>query len=529
MEPATLAYSRLKRRRFDECIQTCTELLQKNPLDQAVWYIKCRALTDVAFTDDTEMEEEGIAEILLDDNAIATAPRPGTSMQRPLSSANSQRPTSRGQSANRPLSSSGRPVSGYARPGTSSRPLSSAVNPNRLSTAMGGGRLNTARPVTSSGRFVRLGTASLLQRPGGEFIEVDRLNLKRYATRPALAKADVREVLSIYLLTFGHPLRALELCSVSLVESEHKDWFWKAQTGKAYYRLGLYRDAERFFLSSLKDQEMVSSYVWLSKIYQRLDRPATAMDILLKACETFPNEVTLTLAVARIHDAMNDADKAMDNYKAALTLDSYNVEAIASLASEYFYSEQPEMALRYYRRLLQMGVSSAELWNNLGLCCFHAQQYDMTLACFERALHLAQGDAAADVWYNLGQISLGIGDLGLAYQHFQIALSLNPSCAEAYNNLGVLELRKGNADQARSNLQLAAQNGPYLSEPLFNEALLSYQFGQLDESYQLIRKCTQLSPNHFECKELLESLDSHFVTHEATQLMQLEFQEELKY
>ena len=76
----------------------------------------------------------------------------------------------------------------------------------------------------------------------------------------------------------------------------------------------------------------------------------------------------------------------------------------------HFYSDQPELSLRFYRRLLQMGIGelychivtqfwksslrfsflqvfsilgSAELYNNLGLCCFFAQQYDMTLTCFQ--------------------------------------------------------------------------------------------------------------------------------------------------
>ena len=91
----------------------------------------------------------------------------------------------------------------------------------------------------------------------------------------------------------------------------------------------------------------------------------------------------------------------------------------------HFYSDQPELSLRFYRRLLQMGIGdthisiisivlyfidllsqdfsdiaspaincffkcsplpgSAELYNNLGLCCFFAQQYDMTLTCFQVA------------------------------------------------------------------------------------------------------------------------------------------------
>ena len=43
-------------------------------------------------------------------------------------------------------------------------------------------------------------------------------------------------------------------------------------------------------------------------------------------------------------------------------------------------------------------VSSAELFNNLGLCCFYAQQYDMTLACMERAIALTTDDTEADMW-----------------------------------------------------------------------------------------------------------------------------------
>ena len=53
-----------------------------------------------------------------------------------------------------------------------------------------------------------------------------------------------------------------------------------------------------------------------------------------------------------------------------------------------------------------MGVSNTELFNNLGLCCFYSQQYDMTLTCFERALAIATDENTADVWYNMGHVSL---------------------------------------------------------------------------------------------------------------------------
>ena len=59
-----------------------------------------------------------------------------------------------------------------------------------------------------------------------------------------------------------------------------------------------------------------------------------------------------------------------------------------------------------FRRLLQMGVYNAELFNNLGLCCFYSQQFDHTISCFERAIHLATEENIADVWYNISHVAI---------------------------------------------------------------------------------------------------------------------------
>jgi hypothetical protein len=80
-----------------------------------------------------------------------------------------------------------------------------------VETAFQGGRPGTSRPVTSSGRFVRLGTASMLSEASGPFINVDKLDLAKYAKRPMLAR-----VLCDYILYHDHnPKKALELCAYS--------------------------------------------------------------------------------------------------------------------------------------------------------------------------------------------------------------------------------------------------------------------------------------------------------------------------
>jgi len=63
----------------------------------------------------------------------------------------------------------------------------------------------------------------MLTEPGGPFINVDKLDLRKYATRPALAK-----VLCDYIIYHDHnPKKALELAALATAHVEYKDWWWK--------------------------------------------------------------------------------------------------------------------------------------------------------------------------------------------------------------------------------------------------------------------------------------------------------------
>ncbi|EMP39405.1 Tetratricopeptide repeat protein 8 [Chelonia mydas] len=508
MEPLLQAWSYFRRRKFQLCADLCSQLLEKSPGHQhwysctsinreaanfmekhykaaflmyarswqwfsytdvytsnllkleAAWSLKTRALTEMVYVDEIDIDQEGIAEIILDENAIAQVA----------------------------LTQSGRPVTGFVRPSTQSgRPgtMEQAIRTPRTA--------HTARPITSaSGRCVRLGTASMLTNPEGPFINLSRLNLAKYAQKPKLAKA-------------------LDLAALATEHAQYKDWWWKVQIGKCYYRLGLYREAEKQFKSALKQQDMVDTILYLAKVYFRLDQPLTALHLFKQGLDRFPGEVTLLCGIARIYEEMNNISLAAEYYRKVLKQDNTHVEAIACIGSNHFYSDQPEIALRFYRRLLQMGVYNCQLFNNLGLCCFYAQQYDMTLTSLERALSLAENEEeAADVWYNLGHVAVGIGDLNLAYQCFKLSLANNNDHAEAYNNLAVLELRRGHVEQARALLQTASSLAPHMYEPHFNFAALSDQVGDLQRSYIAAQKSKEAFPGHVDTQQLIKQLKQHF-------------------
>uniref|UniRef100_A0A8C9RX30 Uncharacterized protein n=1 Tax=Scleropages formosus TaxID=113540 RepID=A0A8C9RX30_SCLFO len=82
---------------------------------QAAWSLKTRALTETVYIDEVDVDQEGIAEIMLDESAIAQVARPGTSLMI-LGTSQGGGPSP----AVRPVTQSGRPITGFVRPSTQS-------------------------------------------------------------------------------------------------------------------------------------------------------------------------------------------------------------------------------------------------------------------------------------------------------------------------------------------------------------------------------------------------------------------------
>ncbi|XP_076665274.1 tetratricopeptide repeat protein 8 [Andrena cerasifolii] len=488
------ALSLFSRGKYEECATICSDLLRKNPLDQAVWVLKMRALTLQVYVDDIEGEEEGIAESLLDSYTISSMPRPGTSLKNPGTSHVGQ--------YLRPKTQSGRPLTGVVRPATQSAMSQSVEQTLRTPrTAM------TARPITaSSGRSVRLGTASMLTEPGGPFIQLSRLNISKYAGQPSIAKP-----LFEYIYYHEHDVRyALDLAVQATQVCQYKDWWWKVQLGKCYYSLGLIRDAEQQFKSALKDCKAIETILRLVRVYIRLDQPLAALDACKRGLEYFPNDVNILTEMGRIFDGLNNTTMSLKYYKIVAQEDASQTEAIASIGMHHFYNDQPELALRYYRRLLQMGVYNVELFNNLGLCCFYAQQYDHVISCFERALNLSTDENIADVWYNISHIALTVGDKTMAAECLKLAIVSDNRHALAYNNLGVIQIRNGNLTAARTYFHAAANIANFIYEPHFNSAYLAYEVGDLQTSYTAVKKSLSAYSGHCDSKTLFKKLERYF-------------------
>ncbi|CAB3366044.1 Hypothetical predicted protein [Cloeon dipterum] len=288
MDKLYLAHSYFKRHKYEECVDQCTQLLDKNPLDQAAWILKMRALTEQVYVDDLENLDEGIADATLDDESIAQIPRPGTSL-RATANATRSGPTQ----GMRPPSHDGRILTGVVRPYTRA-PKTGSIE-QALKTPR---TAHSSRPLTTAaGMRSRIGTSSIMTEAGGPFIQLSKLNFAKYAAQPSVGKP-----LFEYIYYCENDIqRALEFAVQGTQKSNFKDWWWKLQLGRCYLRIGLLRDAEQQLRSSLRDTPSIIALLMLARVYTRMDQPLTAIQVCQSGMEYFPKETALRVEIARFN------------------------------------------------------------------------------------------------------------------------------------------------------------------------------------------------------------------------------------
>uniref|UniRef100_A0A183CE91 TPR_REGION domain-containing protein n=1 Tax=Globodera pallida TaxID=36090 RepID=A0A183CE91_GLOPA len=474
LDPLYLALLYFRINKIEEAHRECARVLDKNPLDQAAWSLKLACFAEEVFVDELENDEAGLADAYMDlGTAVATAARPGTSL--PLTGTSAGGPSP----AVRPRTASGRPLSGMQRPESRLKTGSQNSMEQMLRTSR---TSRTSRPISAStARQARLGTASMVaQKDGGPFLNMARLNVEKYAREATVN-------MHLFNYVFLHEADARSALQIALIaartaDREQRDWFWPAQIAKCYYRLGMVREAEKQFSASLRACHMVETYAYLAKCYRRLDQPLST-DI-------------------------GDTEQSVAYYKLLLKQEANNVEGIACLGAHFFYEGRPEIAMKFYRRILQMGVNSAELYVNLAVCCFYCQQFDLACGCLQQAHAFADQQMQADLWYNTAHFAMARCDLKMAERCLQLALASDADHAESLVNLGILKMHDHRTDEARNLFQTAAQKGPHLYEAHFNYALLLHEMGNYAQCYSSLKRSLELFPEHFYTKKLLQRVET---------------------
>ncbi|CAH8446675.1 unnamed protein product [Schistosoma intercalatum] len=471
----------------------------------ACWLLNMRAITEDMIGDDEFYTEFNLFDVAFHDQ------NPVDSCFLRFSSDNSKSATSSLSRAVRPSNLTSRPLTGVYNTN------STETYKNSIETVI----RNTSRPITAHYNKCqrKRTTAQLSEEP----VHISRLNLAKYTQNLEVACSlfeylfyvakEYREALNLTNLICSTNNKASNQVSKLLYnEPVEVNWWWYLQQARCLYCLGLKREAECSVSQSLELNPSIEAYTLQAFVAIQLDQPVRALGIYDKGLERFPHDIDLLTGKARIYQKLSNASQSVALYKEITQIDDMNVESLASIAMHYFYEDEPEVSLKYYRRILQYGYESTELYNNLGLCTFYTQQYDLCLSFFNQAIALSDTTNLADIYYNLGHIAINIGELQMAYHCLYLSIMNDNNHAEAYNNLGVLEQKCGNIDMAKELYKTSCQLTFDLFEPHHNLAFLTETLGELQTSYNLTKYSLNLFPNHKDLQNLLFRLKEHFTS-----------------
>jgi len=158
----------------------------------------------------------------------------------------------------------------------------------------------------------------------------------------------------------------------------------------------------------------------------------------------------------------------------------------------YMLSEygQPQSAMRFYRRALELDASLVIAHVNLGKLLFGAGQFTEALASFAAATRLAPADP--DAWCSRAGASRELGRLEESVEAAERALKLRHDFPEAAINLGNALLKLDRSEEALDAYLRASAPGSCLAKALLGQGLALRSLGRFSEAMTAFEKAEAL-------------------------------------
>lgn len=192
-----------------------------------------------------------------------------------------------------------------------------------------------------------------------------------------------------------------------------------------------------------------------------------ALSIFYDAITQKPQDTSTLQGIALSEYNLFNYQKALIYINKAIEIDSSEILCLnkASILTEQgFLTNDPSRineAIKIYEKLISNGYRSSVLFYNYGSALTKLKEYEKSITFFKKSISLDPNKP--EVWNNLGNSYMYIGDHFLEMQCYDNALQINPNLAEALFSKG--------------------------------SSLFRY-FGNAEEGLQLMLKATQLSNRH---------------------------------
>jgi Flp pilus assembly protein TadD len=142
---------------------------------------------------------------------------------------------------------------------------------------------------------------------------------------------------------------------------------------------------------------------------------------------------------------------------------------------------------------LEFAPQYADLWSNMGLVSICEGDKKKAKEAFIKAIRFNQAQASA--YLNLGKLYLDEGAYGKAHDSFQSALKVNPDYVEARYNLALTYINTNKLELAEKELLTLLVVDPNNAQAHYDLGIVKYRQDLKNEAADEMSKAVTLSPN----------------------------------
>ncbi|KAI9099389.1 hypothetical protein DFS34DRAFT_69111 [Phlyctochytrium arcticum] len=208
------------------------------------------------------------------------------------------------------------------------------------------------------------------------------------------------------------------------------------------------------------------------------------------------------LQVGTLAESMNEPERAITAYEAALRHNPHSIQALTQAAALCRAREQYAKAVDYFQRILNIDQANGEIWGALGHCFLMMDDLQRAYTAYQQALYHLPNPKEPKLWYGIGILYDRYGSYEHAEEAFSAVIRMEPKFEKAneiYFRLGIIYKQQGKYDTSLSCFRYILACPP---KPL-TEIDIWFQIGHVYEQqkeYQLARDAYERvlseNPNH---------------------------------
>ena len=190
------------------------------------------------------------------------------------------------------------------------------------------------------------------------------------------------------------------------------------------------------------NRENLELYLNLSTLYESIDRPQAALEILLENDQLFQKDPRFHFRVGVLLDKLGKRTESINRMKQVLQLDPKDAQALNYLG--YSYAEMGihlEEALKYIKQAVAIRPRDAFILDSLGWTYFKLKRYDDAINALEEAISLVDDDST--IVEHLGDVYAARQAVKKALKQYQRALELAPERKELVEKMHKLKGEQG--------------------------------------------------------------------------------------